>query len=397
MTAEVVEAGRPDRPRRGTAAGVAAVLLLAGAAYAANREPAAPAPPGATPSAAATGPQGSRVPPSPAPPRLPPLTEPTGLLVAAAGTELTLVDLDAGDVTRTPLPVPGDTQPVARIPGGWLVFVREFCRAAHCDDRLYAVRDGTATQVGRAEAAFLDPDGASMWLTGHSFRNREPDANPPWLERRTLDGRRLTRRVRLRPRERLVGVTELGPVTSVPARTAWRVTQREPDGAENRVVVTHGVPVAVSPTALAWLSDGCTAAPSGTCRLSVLDVRTGSVTTVARLTSPVRTAAFTATGGRLAVAFDLPGGHAEDATPAVAVYDVATRADLAAGLDFPTDVSALAWSPDDRFLVLAQQTVDSRTFTSRLYLAVWWEGLPAARSAPDFDSDGGPFVAVGTD
>lgn len=397
MTPEVVEVGGPERPRRGTAVGVAAVLLLGGVAYAATRDARAPDRPGAVPAAAQSPPAG-RVPPSHlTPPRLPSLRERTGLLVAAAGSELTLVDVDADAVTRMPLPVPGDARPAARIPGGWLVFVREFCRAAHCDDRLYAVRGGTVTQVARAETAMLDPDGASMWLSGHSFRDREPDANPRWLERRTLDGRRLTRRVRMRPRERLAGVTEAGPVTSIPTRTGSRITLRErASGSPNGIVVARGFPVAVSRTSVAWTTDECE--PGGrpiTCRLEVTDVVDGWTVALASVTSPIRTAAFTSTGGRLAVAFDLLGEHAEDATPAVAVYDVTTQADLAAGRDFPTNVSGLAWSPDDRYLVLSQLTVDPRTFSSRFRLAVWWHGQPAALAGPAFDSDGGPFVAVG--
>ncbi len=388
---EVVESGRPDRPKRGWAVGLAAVLLLAAGVYGATRP--RPRPEEARP-APTTAP--ASVPPletfDPDPPGgdwvLPPLEEPTGIAYAMSGPVLRVLDVDEGDATDLTQPRPGGVaavDPVARVGDAWVVLTGVRCGRPACASRARLVRGQRSTDLGPAEAAFPDGEDA-VWLSAAGA-----DATyrtPRWLERRSLDGRRTGPRTALRRAERLLGATPLGALVADPAAPSPTVYAIDRAG-RRREVLEQAHVLSVAGAYVAWTSTGCREEPVTECALTVSELTTGRTTVFDRLLAVPATVALSPSGRYVAVA---PGAD-EPAGAPVVVYDRQTHATLrVGGVTHPPGVTALAWSPDSRWLV-AVGPVSPRHFGRQA--AVWRPGLPTAyEGVPLPPAEGEALVVV---
>lgn len=393
---DVIETGRPDRPRRNGmwfGAGAAALLVIGLAVTTLHPETtaakasASPTPPVSVPpletyQPVPDTPEESSVPEPARPPAewdMTALTERTGLTLAGPADGLVLLDVDTREMeTRT---VPGDAtvpvRPVAAIPGGWLVMRSTACGDPPCPPaEIYAVRRrGRPTVlITHGDLAKPDPDGATVWVTGleHPEADQDPAASTHWLERWTFGGKRVGPHTLLRPGEDLIGITPRGPVVSTydgfgPVTVVSATTR-----ARTRLV-RNGQGGAVAGYLVAWTSPGCDATTTGDCSVFLTDARTGRTRSVGHLSRMPNVAALDPTGRYLAAG----SAPYEEGVPAVVeVLDTrnGTLVPLGGTSDQRPAAESMTWSPDGRWLVLTHERYgDGGLFVGHT-VALWRPG-----------------------
>jgi hypothetical protein len=386
--ADVVDFGERDRPARRWPAVVVVALLAAAigtAAFASRRTPHAPAHPSAAPAPL----------PSPSVPPLetipvedvgdpfggmwsaPPHITSTHLRVAGAGLGLLAMDVDSGrsfgDAALRTDP-DNAVRPLAALRDGWLVVY---------DDYVYAVRHGRATRVGHGTVAFLDPVDGTVWLTYGG--EAESDSLDRTLEHRTLDGAGIGRRSALSRSEVLRGVTTYGPVLAADVDSN-EVTLLDRRTRARRAV--DGRLLAVGRDVVVTKSEGCDFDPVDGCRIAVTTIESHAFVSadLAGLRAVPVLAAVDPGDRRLAVSYGAGGG------PGAAIVDLGSGAVTELhGLAYPPQVTAMAWAPDGKWLVLGH---DFEEGGGGVELALWRTGAATVVSAPSFPGLPGGGLAV---
>jgi hypothetical protein len=392
---EVIELGRPggDPPRRGSggrglAFGVAAVLVLGAVAYGATR-PTHPAPKPAPTTPAAIGTPLPSEPPSPVPTTPPPpsrLRAKTGLAIAGPSDGLLYMSLDSDTITGAPV---GEddlqaVEPVAAIPGGWLLGQWPACAGEVCGDATFYAFRGAVARVGQGSTAHPDPDGATVWLT------RSVRGNGRALERRTYSGRLVGPATSLRDGEEVIGVTTDGPVVGTYGE-AGQLALLDHATRHRRVLVADGYPLAAAGRAVAWLPRDCPPGTGEDCNMHFTDVATRDTAAVGPVTVTESRAAFDPAGRHLAVRVLSDRGQV-----AVLDADVAHETfGLAATIALPADPVWFGWSPGGSWLVFACQDTDAQGINQGQPIYAWRHGTARAAAAGTFPGAAGERFAVG--
>jgi hypothetical protein len=406
---DVVEQGTPDRPPRGGRwAGLAAFLLVAGLAGVAvvrdTRHPAARPTPSEPPISVPTNdgtvylpdlPVDGTILATPTPLHLPPLGVRTGLYAAYAGERLTVVALDGGDTTVRPVAGDASVEPVARLAAGWLVFTNRTCGDFPCPEaKMYVAGNGRVTPVGVGRDAQADPDGATFWVTGYTDHSATAtgESEVAWLEHRTATGRLLGPTTLLRAGEALVGVTPEGPVVADQFSAQTLTTLVRATSRTRRVLDSDGVVYGIAGHVVVIGGGGC-ADESGAypCVLRLVDVRTGrgQREVQAQINGAVGYDAVDPTGRYLALTTDVPAGQ-----PQVRVADLRTgRVTVLKGIPFPPFLTALAWSPDGRWLVLVTDSTNDADQPIHA-VSVWRPGWTGPRQSIEYDAEFGSDFAL---
>jgi hypothetical protein len=419
--ADIVEAGDPDRRRGGPGRAIGAVAVVALLAlgvgvlrHRAGRHDAAPGPtasaapsPSPEPSEEATFPEPPPLetdPPDDSPAgALPLMTGRTGLVVATGGTDLLLIDLDTGNALSPGVPgrVVDDVEPAAWQGGRWVVLRRRTCSTFWCGpSHVYVLAGEVFTDAGEGEDAWTDPHGGAIWVSSAVGTPTAYDTMRLRVERRSRDGRRIGAAVTLRPGERVVGVSLDGLVVSSYELDTTPVLV---DTAGHRYALggpgTHAV--GVSPHRAVVAAQGCYVTEddgrTADCSAAVVDTasaRTGRPTAVAALSLPATPDAVALDPAETTLAVALaPAGNRAGRVVVTDLYG-RVRTDLP-GLGEP-DRTALAWSPDGRYLVTARPSASSSGGGVRKTLVLWRRGWASPRRSESYDSPGFfPAIAVG--